>query len=245
MRRFPTVSLLAGLAVVASLAAGCGRTADPTTAPTTATADPSPPPVPTGTGAPADDFECTLVIGFSQTMQWYTTPPGFESAVAGDRWELLWNAGASVELWGNPEYVGWSEPIVSPCTERSADPDRVLFTIGSRTLPPDPSAWADAIESAVQATRERYPGAREIILQPLVGGPGDGPCPTKNGGVVEASASHPVIDQAIAMAVGDGVVVGASPEVRACEDFQDSVGHLERRAAGPIGADIGRYYALG
>ncbi|MGQ0668971.1 MAG: hypothetical protein ACT4PO_04755, partial [Actinomycetota bacterium] len=84
----------------------------------------------------------------------------------------------------------------------------------------------------------------EIILQPLVGGPGDAPCLTRNGSIVEASASHPVIDKAIAMVVGPGVVAGVSPEVRTCEDFQDSVGHLERRAAGPIGADIGRHYAL-
>ncbi len=191
----------------------------------------------------AGPFACTLVIGFSQTEQWYLEAPDFEAAVGTDRWELLWNAGAAVELWSNPEYAGWSEPILSPCLERSQDPDRVVFTIGSRDLPLDPPAYAVAIRSAIATTREMFPDLRQIVLQPLVGGPDDGQCIAHSGRVVEASASHPVVDRAIALVIGGNVVPGDSPEVRTCDDYQDSVGHLDRQAEGPIGAEIGAYYA--
>ncbi|MGQ0670977.1 MAG: hypothetical protein ACT4PO_15160 [Actinomycetota bacterium] len=75
MRRFPPASLLAGVAAVTALAAGCARGADPR-----GTISPSPEPAVsptattgTGTGAPPDGFAYTLVIGFSQTAQWGDT----------------------------------------------------------------------------------------------------------------------------------------------------------------------------
>ena len=186
---------------------------------------------------------CTQVIGFSQTMQWYADAPDFEATVGDDQWQLLWNLGAGVDSWADPGYVGWSIPVVSPCTSASANPDRIVFTISGE--PRSPSAWAVAIDAAVTTIRDKYPALSEVALQPVVGGPGHQVCPAPGGGDVRASASHPDIDQGIAMVVGGDVVAGASPEVGACDDYEDALGHLTQTARGPMGATIGEYYAGG
>jgi hypothetical protein len=65
-------------------------------------------------------------IDYSQVRQWY---PHFEKAIGDpDRWELLWNGGAGVDKWSDPNYAGWGNPPVSPCKERSDDPDRVVLS---------------------------------------------------------------------------------------------------------------------
>jgi len=75
----------------------------------------------------AASFECSQVIGFSQTNEWYAG--GFERVVDNARWQLLWQGGASIELWADPRFSGWSQPLVSPCASRSTSPDRILVTI--------------------------------------------------------------------------------------------------------------------
>ncbi|MCI0366446.1 MAG: hypothetical protein L0219_21495, partial [Phycisphaerales bacterium] len=184
-------------------------------------------------------FECTQVIGFSQTNQWYTA--GFESAVDNSRWQLLWNGGASINLWADPNYEGWSRSLVSPCGQGQGSPDRVLLTI-SGDFQNDPNWWAQQINAVIAVIRSKYPRVRQIILQPVVGGPNNGQC-LFNGQVVRASSNHPVIDAAIALVAGGSVMAGLSPEVRSCADYSDATGHLTPAATGPIGASIGQFYA--
>jgi hypothetical protein len=52
----------------------------------------------------------------------------FESIVGNDHWELLWNGGAGVDRWRNPDYEGWTRALVSPCPGEDP-PDRVLLSI--------------------------------------------------------------------------------------------------------------------
>ncbi|MGQ0669846.1 MAG: hypothetical protein ACT4PO_09280, partial [Actinomycetota bacterium] len=89
--------------------------------------------------------------------------------------------------------------------------------------------------------RTKVPGLEQIVLQPVVGGPGGAECEV-GGETVRASFNHPFIDEAIARVVGGDVVAGASPEVRTCSDYRDSTGHLENDARGPIGLSIGNFY---
>jgi hypothetical protein len=66
-----------------------------------------------------------------------------------------------------------------------------------------------------------------------------------DGREVRASRNHPIIDDAIAIAVAGAdasVMAGASPEVRSCDDFSDSVGHLVDTSEGPIGGTIAQFY---
>jgi hypothetical protein len=203
------------------------------------------------------------VIGFSQTAHWYQGRAetaegqssrgalrGFQAIVNNDHWQLLWQGGAGVEEWSSPDFDGWSQPVVSPCAEMTASPDRVLLTI-SGDLGNDVSvaqAWADEIDRAVTTITMKFPDVRQVVLQPVVGGPDDSLCTTPEGRRVRASANHPVIDQAIAIvtensSVAVEVVVGFSPTVTDCADYRDALGHLTDTGNDVVGRNIGRFYS--
>ncbi len=94
-------------------------------------------------------FSCTRVVGFSQTEQWFTGG-GFEPVAGDAEWELLWEPGSTIEKWADPDFVGWSNPVVSACAAgsfRPADAHRdrrrtVGGDAGSRTSPlRSPPPW--------------------------------------------------------------------------------------------------------
>jgi hypothetical protein len=194
------------------------------------------------------ESECTQVIGFSQTSNWYgnEAEPWFESSagIDDDRWQLWWHRGAGVESWADPEYKGWdpnnpSTHLVSPCTSASSTPDRVVFTISSNLYNSESPAadWAAEITNAVATTRSKIPSADEIVLQPVVGGTPQGACDTR------ASANYPKIVDAIQLALEPGVVAGASPQVGTCEAFSDEKGHISSTHRMDVGAMIAACYA--
>jgi hypothetical protein len=158
---------------------------------------------------------CTQVIGFSQSWEWYTTVGVFESGVDDARWQLLWNVGGGVNKWQDPDYVGWSNALVSPCTQGSAAPDRVLLTI-SGAYGADEQAWADAIQATLDQIAIKLPNAQKVLLQPVVGGPQEQDC-FFQANLIRASWQHAHIDNAIATLVGGSLAAGASPEVQSCD----------------------------
>ncbi|MCA9491782.1 MAG: hypothetical protein KC621_17745 [Myxococcales bacterium] len=186
------------------------------------------------------------MIGYSQVGMpdggWFVTGEVFEAIVDDDHWQLLWNSGGGVDRWQDPSYEGWSQPIQSPCSEGSDAPDRVLLSV-SGPYGEDEQAWLDAILATIDEIESRMPSVEEIVLQPVVGGPGEQACPSSGGGAVRASWQHSHIDAAIAMAVGGEVTAGASPEVADCTDYADGLGHLVPEAAEAIAAELGAYYA--
>lgn len=184
-------------------------------------------------------FQCTKVVGFSQTNQWFTA--GFENFVENNRRQLLWRSSSNIDLWADPNFAGWSEPLVSPCAQASTNPDRVVLTIsGNRNS--DPNWWADQIRAVIGVIRAKYPAVRQIVLQPVVGGPNHSVCMFE-GQAIRASENHPVIDQGIAKVLGGDVFAGISPEVRTCADYRDQLGHLQAAGNQVAGETIGRYYA--
>jgi hypothetical protein len=178
------------------------------------------------------------------------------------RWQLRADSGAGLQ-WQDPTFAGWANAPYSPCTTNSSNPDRVLLTIsclpGSGPCEPGtPSVafWVTNIQNEIATTRQKYSNVRQIILQPVVGGPNDTVCPWGTTGlVVHASLIHPNIDTAIAQVVAADasgqVVAGISPHVRTCADYADSTGHLcypgfnscHLDARGPMGTVIGQFYA--
>src|SRR5687768_14143800 len=92
------------------------------------------------------EFNSNLVIGYSQVNQWYRE---FESAAGSERWELLWNGGAGVDKWSDPDYSGWNNKLISPCKDRSGDPDRVILSVsgpyGDRV-----DTWAQKVLETLQ-----------------------------------------------------------------------------------------------
>jgi hypothetical protein len=195
--------------------------------------------------APRQAFQRTRVIGYSQVGQprggWFVTGGVFEAIVGNDRWELLWHGGAGVDKWRDPNYAGWSQPVVSPCPG-NAPVDRVLLSV-SGPFGDDEKAWADAIEATLTTIRQKIPTARQIILQAVVGGPEGKSCDTR------AARHHPHIVNAIRAVAkkhaGEtvAIVAGYKPRVRSCEDYADALGHLTPASALVVARSIGEYYA--
>jgi hypothetical protein len=181
-----------------------------------------------------------MVIGFSQTAQWFRF--GFETQVDDASWELFAHNGAGISTWADPDSTMWTRAdLYSPCAERSDDPDRLMLTISDADYLPDASAWEERIDAAISTIRQKFPGAGEIILQPVVGGPDGEEC-SDDGVTVRATFNQPYIEAAIREVAGGDVVVGAVPQVRSCGDYRDSIGHLIPEAKEPIGIEIGAYY---
>lgn len=188
--------------------------------------------------APPSSATCTMVIGFSQTQDWYRAGT-FEQILPDGQWQLLGQGGAAIQLWADPAYEGWSSMMYSPCTTGS--PDRAVLTITGQGRSVE--QWMTDIAAAAATTRAKFPSILEVILQPVVGGPDHAVCEF-GGEPVRAAENHPVIDQAIAQLVAGSAELraGFSPEVRTCADFGDAIGHLVDSANGPVGAEIATFY---
>jgi hypothetical protein len=165
----------------------------------------------------------------------------FEPAVGDANWQLLWQNGATVNLWSRDRFEGWQNPVQSPCSQGSDSPDRVVFQVGAF-----PGATEDDIVAALRRTianiRSRYPSVREIVLFPTLTGPNRQPCYI-GGELVTASQSHVLVPSAIEKVTGAGVVGGFTPEVRSCADYADSTGHLTREGAAAAGTLIASYFS--
>jgi hypothetical protein len=183
---------------------------------------------------------CTIVVGFSQTKDWYIEGD-FESIVPNGEWELLWEGSSAIQLWADPGYTGWLNQPFSGCT--TGEPDRLILTITGEGRPVD--EWVAEIGAAAATARSKFPTVELVLLQPVVGGPNNSVC-ENNGATVRASTNHPVIDQAIAQIVAANptgpIRAGFSPEVRTCADYGDALGHLVDSANGPVAASIANFY---
>ena len=105
-----------------------------------------------------------------------------------------------------------------------------------------PDNWVPYIQDAITNIRTFYSNVRQIVLQPVVGGPNKQTC-FLSGTPVRASVNHPIVDQAIAMVVGGDVVSGMSPEVATCSDYQDTLGHLlDGAPTNAVSTAIGQFY---
>jgi len=223
--------------------------AEPADTPAPTTAELNPPQAPAApTPVASPGFTCTLFIGYSQTDNWFAAAEG---ALGSDRFELLWNGGGAARRWADPGYEGWRNAIQSRCAQNGNSPDRVVMDITNdgyltnAATNGDPVAFMERVIRNVLATiRNRYPSARQIVLQPVVGGPGHATCPRAGAqeGVVRASYNHPIIHEAIGRVVGGDVVAGPDSSARSCADYADDVGHLTSSARGPIGRSIAQYY---
>ena len=207
-------------------------------------------------GQGASNFTCTELIGFSQTLMWEETSD-FQQRVDDTRWQVRFRSGGDIDVWADPTSDGWHAPVstrcqgagqvtlCSPCAQNSSSPDRVVLTITSHGYDSDVAMWATRIRAAIATIRQEHRQLRQIVLQPVVGGPNHAICPTPaNRQGVRASFNHPYIDQAIAIVVRDSpdLVAGISPEVQSCSNYSDDVGHLTTAGRAFVGQAVGQYY---
>jgi hypothetical protein len=167
-----------------------------------------------------DAFTCTEVIGVSVTGDWFGA--GFEDGLDANRWQVRWRSKAFVDLWADPAHELWSLPLQSACTERSQDPDRVIFTAVNWEYKTR-EAWEQTLNAAVATFRSRYPGLRRIVLLTMLRAPGNQSCGS------EMTVVQPYVDEAVANVVArhPGLVI-AGPRVEApnCDIFTKGGPHF-------------------
>ena len=194
--------------------------------------------------AQAGGFTCTEVIGYSQTAQWFNG--GFAPLAANGQWQLRWFSGGSIDQWAaGAGFPGWdSQYLVSHCARNSNAPDRVVLDI-SGDYRTDVNWWSTQAGLAITNIHRKYPSARQIALEPVVGGPGGAQCPIPGGQPVRASFNHPYIDQGIDRLLGGDVVRGPDPTVGSCADYRDDTGHLVESAQQAVGQSIAQFWTGG
>jgi ketosteroid isomerase-like protein len=174
--------------------------------------------LPSPAGA-ADEFVCTEVLGVSVTGDWFGA--GFEKGIDESRWQVRWRSKAFVELWADPASDLWALPPQSPCTKRSDDPDRVIFTAVNWEWKTR-EEWESRLEAVVATIRAKRPGARRIELMTMLRAPGNETC----GSVM--TVVQPYVDEAIAAVVArhPGLVFAAPKTfLKTCAPFLNGGPH--------------------
>jgi hypothetical protein len=204
---------------------------------------PSEPP-PSATVEPVTT-DCTLVLGFSVTANWYRDG-AFEQqpGIQDDAWEVIALGGHDVWVWADPTNPAFAKPPESPCP---GEPNRIVYQVAAK-------GWrnfaegeiAAALEHSIDNIREHWPTAEVVELIPVVGGPGGQPCPTSStrGGAVDASEMNPLMNELIAhVADGRNVVAGPDLDLADCSQYGDGRGHLTEDGSRYIASVLARYFA--
>ncbi len=168
----------------------------------------------------SEDFTCTEVLGVSVTGDWFSA--GFEKGIDDDRWQARFRTHAFVELWADPKSDLWDLPAHSPCSRRSADPDRVIFTAVNWEYKTR-DEWIATLEALITTLRAKRPGARRIELMTMLRGPGNRSCGS------DETVVAPYIDEAIAViAAHHPALVTAAPKVElaSCDPFLNGGPHF-------------------
>lgn len=193
--------------------------------------------------AHASPGECTRVVGFSQTRNWYLSG-SFESmpGVSNAEWELLALGGIDLQTLADPASAVYSRPVESPC---GISPTRVLLHAAFADYRTATDAdIAATLSTAVVNIRSAWPTVTRVDVSPIAGGPGHTTCPLTETRDVEATTMHPRIDAAIAL-VANGVDLLAGPDllVSACADFTDAGGHLTTAGSEFVATQVAQHYS--
>ena len=202
-----------------------------------------------GQAGAASSFSCTEVLGFSQSMEWFGGfslaatrggVPVLQSGVFLPAWQGRFQFGAAVELWRDADYEGWEGRFRNPSRCDRATVDRVLFNVSGAAR--DLEAWVDDVAAVVEVIRDKYPLARQVVLQPVVG------AQPQECQEVRAAQNHPTIVEAIdrvALASDGSIVAGLAPKVTDCGQFSDRLGHLSAAGALSVKESLVEYYSRG
>ncbi len=216
MSRFVYVSWLA----LASCGAALAQTPSP---------HPTPTPTPTPTLSPSlnlnphpapPPFTCTEVIGLTITAEWYGA--GFEQLIEDARFQARTRPHTFVDQWADGAHEAWSEPVMSPCQQGSAAPDRVVLFAANWKLTSE-QEWTAVLTRLVATLEQRYPQLKRLELYTVLRGPKNESCGDPK------SVVDPMIDAAIAaVAKGKPALVHAGPKLEAkdCSVFEKGGPHL-------------------
>ncbi len=167
--------------------------------------------------APHQAFSCTLLLAPFQTSQWFTG--GFQAAVGASKWEIKWAHNAYTENWANPTDGFWGTAIMgSACAMNSTAPDRVFFTVYSKTITGE-AAWETAVTKVVDNIKAKYPTAKQIVLIGMARAPNNQPCPNNNDVALVVTPEEEQAMKAVADKSAGLVTVGPAYGVTSCAYF--------------------------
>ena len=197
-------------------------------------------------GAPGPTgFVCNQVTAMTLTREWYDA--GFETYVAGDRWQLKAREHGYITEWSNPNSDFWNEPAESPCAQGSTQPDHVVLTVLSWvpaccTTQPQ---WEAQVTGAVNTLKSKYPGLKRIDLMTVIRGAGNMLCPTAPA-AGETIVIPPELDGALAAVATQFpgfVFVAPKFEAPNCAAFSGGGPHLTTAGNTAVAKNIGAYFA--
>lgn len=227
--------------VVAAFIAAC--------APAPVPQAPAPAPLEANTGSPAPaaasqaaakpaaaapPFRCTEVIGLTITAEWYGA--GFEQLVDDARFQARTRPHTFVDQWADATHAAWLEPVTSPCTDGSANPDRVVLFAANWKLE-NQADWTRVLEGFVATAKRRYPQLKALELFTVLRGPKNQSCGDSK------SVVDPMIDDAIAaVAAAHPELVHAAPKLEAsnCSVFEGGGPHFTPEGRREVAAQLAR-----
>jgi hypothetical protein len=184
------------------------------------------------------NFNCTLIIGAGQTLQWFNG--GFESAVGTAKWEIKATDNTYTEAWANPSSAFWNLAVQSPCTADAMAPDRVLFVVYSKTITSE-ADWETQINKATVNLKTKLPSVTRIDLLSMVRGPANKMCGTAVATTVSAAQDQAA--QAVADASAGMIKVGPQYFAASCSTFATSNNtNLTPAGAMAVGEMVAAFY---
>jgi hypothetical protein len=185
----------------------------------------------------AAPFACTQIMGVSVTGDWFGA--GFEKGVDEKRFQAITRKHAFIQLWGDPKDPIWTEPVVSPCAEHSANPDRVVFTTVNWEFKTT-DQWVDAMTKVVKVLQAKYSNLRRIELLTMLRAPGNKTCGN------DMSVVAPPIDEAIGKVVAafpNLVKPGPKLEAPSCDVFTKGGPHYTPEGMAAVAKVYAGHYA--
>ena len=132
-------------------------------------------------GAPANTgpFVCNQAMPLTLTRQWFEG--GFEkdAGIVNARWQLKAREHGYITEWANPNSDFWNEPIESPCTNGSTNPDHIVLMVLSWTCCTTAAEWETQINLAIGNLKTRYPALKRLDLMTMIRGPGNKAVPPR------------------------------------------------------------------
>ena len=187
------------------------------------------------------------VIGFSQSLEWFTgrslseLPSAMRQTILEDSdipeyWGGRFTFYASIQRWKDPDFKGWTGTYGSRRIREGLRGNIIVFNVSGESR--SKKKWTKDIIDTGSVILEKYPAAKRVFLQPIIGSREINPR-------YRASRNHPVICEAIDNALktlGTPFLAGCIPKLPGLEGYSDRKGHLAPEGARLMHAEIFAYY---
>ncbi|MES1185331.1 MAG: hypothetical protein ABUL60_16080 [Myxococcales bacterium] len=195
----------------------------------------------------ATSFVCNQVTAMTLTREWFEAGFELDRSLVDGRWQLKAREHGYITEWANPNSDFWNEPVASPCTAGSTNPDHVVLTVLSWnpaccTTQPE---WEAKIDAAIANLQAKYSALKRIDLMTVIRGPGNMLCPTPPV-ANETIVIPPELDAALAASAAklpQLVFVAPKFEAPNCAAFNGGGPHLTTAGNTAVAKVVAAYFA--